>query len=186
MLHIHSLVYSHIADVKEAAAEFDQHPLQGVGTDDSAEDINERDVSITDAMQQNHVPDKVRVRLLPEGFLSPSPDRGDDGGNVERLGVRVKIIVQRVIAYVAVERNLDVILSTTALAKDCAQLPAKIALDFENNAGELALRIVGSIREELPHCRKDKCLSFAGTDGPDNGDPGVEATLRQGQPMWGR
>ena len=99
-----------IAGGAEAAPNFDQHFLQTSSADDSTEEINHREVSVADTVQQNHISDQVRVGLLPERFPALAPDAGDDGGDIECLGIGIERIVQRVIADVAIERHLYIIL----------------------------------------------------------------------------
>src|ERR1700742_899513 len=93
----------------EARPYFDQHLFQASGTDHGAEEIDQGQVSITNAMEQNHIPDKIGVRLLPKRLLALAPDRRDDGGDIECLRVGIKRVVQRVVADIAVERDLDII-----------------------------------------------------------------------------
>ena len=54
-------------------------------------------------MQQDHVPHKVGVGLLPERFLAPAPYRSDDGGDIERLGIGIERVVERVVTDIAIE-----------------------------------------------------------------------------------
>jgi hypothetical protein len=88
-------------------------------------------------VQQDHVPYKVGVRLLPERFLALTPYRRDDRGDVERLRVSIERVVQRVVADVAIERDFDIILFAPAPFEDALKLTAKIAFDFQDDTGEL-------------------------------------------------
>ena len=74
----------------EAPPGLGQHLLQRPGADHGAEDVEHGDVSVTDAMQHNHVPDKVGVGLLPEWLAAFAPDGDDDRGDVERLRVSIE------------------------------------------------------------------------------------------------
>ncbi len=84
--------------------------------DDGAEDVEHGHVPVADPMQHDDVPYKVCVALLPEWFFALAPDGGDDGGDIERQRIGVRIIVERVIADVAGERDFDVILDASAAA----------------------------------------------------------------------
>src|SRR5258708_23686270 len=92
----------------------DEHLFKFPGADNCAENIDQGDVVVAHAMKQNDVPDEVGVGLLPERLLALAPDRGDDRGDVVGLGIGVKVIVQRVVTDVSVERDLDVVLFSSA------------------------------------------------------------------------
>ena len=143
-------------------------------------------VPVADAMQHDDVPDQVGVGLLPERFFALAPDGDDDGGDVERLRVGVGIAVERVIANVAIERDIDIILSPPAAFQYPLHLTAQVAFHLKHDAGEPAQWIAGAIREELPHGRQDDGLGLAGADGPDDADTCVETALRDRQPARGR
>ena len=132
-----------VAGGAEARADLRQHPFERARADDGAEEIDHREVSIADAVQQDDVSHKVGVGLLPEGFLALAPYRRDDGGDVERLRVGIERVVQRVVANVAVERDLDIILFPPAPLEDALKLAAEIAFDLKDDAGELPFGIVG-------------------------------------------
>jgi hypothetical protein len=41
-------------------------------------------------VEQDYVPNKVGVGLLPEGFLALAPYRSDDRGDIESLGIGIE------------------------------------------------------------------------------------------------
>ncbi len=106
-------------------------------------------------MEQDHVPHKVGVRLLPKWFLALAPYRGDDGGDVERLRVGVERIIQWIVADVAIKRDLDIILFASALFEDALKLAAEIAFHLKDDARQPALGIVGAVRKQLTHRRQN-------------------------------
>ena len=92
-------------------------------------------------MEQDHVPDELCVRLLPERFLTLAPDRGNDRGDVECLSIGVERVIQRVVADVTTQRDLDITVLPPAPFQDALKLPAEIAFDVKDDAGESACGI---------------------------------------------
>jgi hypothetical protein len=86
--------------------------------------IDHREVPVADAVQHDYVADQIGVRLLPERFLAFAPDRRDDGGDVECLGVGIERVVQRVVANVAIERDFDIVLFASTPFQDALKLAA--------------------------------------------------------------
>src|SRR6266851_234863 len=114
-------------------------------------------------MKNDDVSNQIGIRLLPEGFLPPAPDGRDDGGDVEGLGVRIKIIVQGIVTDVRFEADIDVVRLSTALCQDARQVPAKIAFDLQNDAGKFLFPIARPVSEQLVHRRENQAPSFAPT-----------------------
>ncbi len=52
---------ANIGNMTEPRADFNEHLLQCPGADDGTKDVEHGDVPVTDAVQHNHVPDKVGV-----------------------------------------------------------------------------------------------------------------------------
>jgi len=134
-------------------------------------------------VQQDHVPHEVGIGLLPERFPALAPYRSNDGGDVERLRVRIERVVQRVITNVTSKRDLDIVLFASAPFKDALKLAAEVAFDFENDTGELSFRVVGAICEQLAHRRQNQPISFATPYRAEGCDAGIEAALRDGEPV---
>ena len=61
-------------------------------------------------MKKDDELDEVGVGLLPEGLLAPAEKVVQKRGDVVREGVRVQVVVERVVAVLGIETDFDVIL----------------------------------------------------------------------------
>src|SRR5882724_8613011 len=100
---------SDIAGLADPATCFSQQLFQASGGNHGAKNVHQRDVSGLNAVKHDDVAHEVGVGLLPEGFFPFAPDGGDDRSNIEGLSVRIKIVVQRVVANVRIQADIDVV-----------------------------------------------------------------------------
>src|SRR5439155_18531690 len=73
-------------------------------------DIEEGDIVVGGLMKEDDELDEVGVRLLPERFLATAEKVVQERGDVVSEGVRVQVIVERVVAVFGIEADFDVIL----------------------------------------------------------------------------
>src|SRR5229473_4749834 len=81
-------------------------------------DIEERDVVVGNLVKKDDELDEIGVRLLPEGFLASAKEIVQERGDVVREGVRVQVVVERVVAVFGIEANFDVILGPLVTVED--------------------------------------------------------------------
>ncbi len=79
----------------------------------------ERGVPVADATQRDHELQQVGVGLLPERFLGPPEEVVQQRSQGIGHGVRVEIVVQRVVAEPGVEADLQVVVATSSLGRGC-------------------------------------------------------------------
>ena len=128
---------------------------------DVAVHLGERGVAVGEASQQDHELQQVGVRLLPERLLALAEQvvqqRGDGIGH--RVGV--EIVVQRVVADVGVEPDLDVVRLPPAGPQHGLHLPAEVALDLHDEAAHLVVRVVrcasARVDPRTGTCRRTSC-----------------------------
>src|SRR5262249_7611017 len=100
-------------------------------------------------MQQDHKLDQVGAGLLPERLLAAAKEIGHQRGDAERQRIGVEIVVKRVVAVNGCETDFDVVLVTTVLLQDLANLLAEIPFDLQHESTESLRRLIGSVPEEL-------------------------------------
>ncbi|PYX59144.1 MAG: hypothetical protein DMG76_06700 [Acidobacteria bacterium] len=99
------------------------------------------------SVEDDDVSNQIRVGLLPERFFSLAPDGRDDRSDIEGLCVWIKVVVQRVVANVRIEADIDVVLFAPKLLQDSPQVSAEISFNFENDTGQFFRRILSFISE---------------------------------------
>jgi hypothetical protein len=70
---------------------------------------------------------EVGIGLLPEGFLAFAEEIVEQRSNVVRERISVEVVVQRVVAVVRVQVDLDVVLFASVLLEDVLDLVAEVA-----------------------------------------------------------
>ena len=96
---------------------FRDHGAELVRVDDVLVDLEERDVVVEDLMQEDHEFDEVRAGLLPKGLLPFAEEIRHQRGDAVGQGIRVEVVVQRVVAVAGVETDFDVIVAATVVAR---------------------------------------------------------------------
>ena len=145
--------------------------------------LRERRVAVGDAPQQDHELQQVGVGLLPERFLRLAEQvvqqRGDGVGH----GVRVEVVVQRVVADAGVEPDLDVVRLASRALQHGAHLAAEVALHFQDEAADLAVGISAAPAQQLVHVGIHARGRLAGAHGAQHHDAGVEPALGDREPL---
>src|SRR6266851_5388058 len=111
-----------VAGLADPATCFSQQLFQAPGGDHGAKNVHQRDVSGLNAVKHDDVAHEVGVGLLPERFFPFAPDGGDDRSNIESLGIGIEVVVQRVIANVRIQTDVDVVPFTAASLQDSSDL----------------------------------------------------------------
>ena len=128
--------------------------------EDVAIHLGEGRVAVREAPQQDDELEQIRVRLLPERLLRLAEQVVDQRRDGVGNGVRIEIVVERVVADVATEADLGVVRGTSGTREHPVHLLAEVALDFEDKAANLALGIAGLPAEELVGVRDTCTLMF--------------------------
>src|SRR5438552_14868716 len=108
---------------------------------------------------------------LPNKLLSRLPNRISDG-------VRVEVVVQRVVADAGMQPDFEVVRFATGGLQHPLYLPAEVPLHFEDESTDFPLRIARAPPQELIDVRIHARGGLAGADGAENHDARVEAALR--------
>ena len=82
-----------------------------------------------------------------------------------------------------VHADLHVVLFTFRCFENLADVVAEVALHFEDQRGGPALRIPGLPAKQLPGKRVHASRGLTRADRPEDGDSGVEAALRDHEPI---
>ena len=82
-----------------------------------------------------------------------------------------------------VHADLHVILLTFRCFENLADVVAEVPLDFQDQRGGPALRILRLPAKQLPGKRVHASRGLTRADRPEDGDPGVEAPLRDHEPI---
>ena len=88
--------------------------------------------------------------------------------------------MQRVVADVAAQADLDVVLGASAVRQDVAHLPTEVALHLEDQATNLAVRIVGAPPQELLGEGVQRGGRRPGAQGTQHHHTRVQPALRHG------
>ena len=136
-------------------------PIDLLVVQDVAVDLGERGVAVADASQQNDELQQVGVRLLPERLLRSAEQVVQQRGHGIGDGVRIQLVVQRVVADAGIEPDLDVVRVTACPVEHRSHLATEVALHFQDQATELARRIVrpssGAVGRRTDTCRRTSC-----------------------------
>ncbi len=148
-----------------------------------AVNLRERRVAHREAPEQDHELEQVRVRHLPERLLRLAEEiveqRGDGVGH--RVGVQV--VLERVVADTRIEADLHVVVGATRALQHAPHLAAEVALHLEHEPGDLAVLVLALPPEELIDVGIHARGGLAGAHGAEHHDAGVEAPLRNREPL---
>ena len=97
-------------------------------------------------MENDDIANQIRVGLLPEGFFSFAPDRCDDRSDIEGLCVWIKVVVQRVVANVRIEADIDVVLFASTLFQDSEN-------ELVGRRLRLGDKVVIAVTDRDPRCK---------------------------------
>ena len=133
--------------------------------DDVSIHLGQRRVSVADPAQRDHELQEICVGLLPERFLRASEEVVQQRSDGVRHGVRIEVVVQRVVAEAGVEPDLEVVVCAACVRQDAAHLLAEVALHLQNQAADLcapdpgvasaaAGRRTGTCRPTSSRCRR--------------------------------
>src|SRR2546422_1961629 len=150
--------------------------------DDVAVDLGEGRIAVGDPAQRNDKLEEIRVRLLPEGLLRLAEQVIEQAADRIGDGVRVEVVVQRVVADAGMQPDFEVVRFATGGLQHPLYLPAEVPLHFEDESTDFPLRIARSPPQELIDVRIHARGGLAGADGAENHDARVEAALRNRQP----
>ena len=127
--------------------------------------------------------DEVGAGLLPEGLLAGPEELVEQRGDA--VGQRVGIHVRRegVPLPAAAEPDLQVVAPASRLVEDLPDLVAEVAFDFKHQAGRAFRLVVRLPAEQLPGEGMHAGRRLAGADRAEDGEPGVEPPLVEGEPL---
>src|ERR1019366_2698793 len=80
--------------------------------------------------------------------------------------------------------DLDVVVGTAVTREDVADVPAEVALDFEDETADPAGWVVRLVREQLLDVRVHAGRGLPRPDGAHDDHPRVEPALRNDEPAW--
>ena len=158
--------------------------LESLGVDGEAVDVAEgHPAGGEDAVELDDPPHQVRRRLLPEGVLPAAEELVEKRG--ERVGQAVAVQVGRegIPLPAPAEREFDVVVPAAGVREDLADVVAEVALDLEDKRRRPLAGVVGLPGEQLLGEGPHAAAGLPGADGSEDGDAGVEAPLRDGQPF---
>src|SRR6185436_4924104 len=107
----------------------------------------------------------------------------EEGRDGVRDGVRVQIVVQRVVAVAGIQADFEVVVRATGLGQHGPNLTAEISFHLHDQAADLPLWIVSAPTQELVDVWIHAGGRLAGSDRAKNRDTGVEPALRDCQPV---
>src|SRR5258708_24803044 len=94
-------------------------------------DIEEGHVVVGDLVKKDDEFNEVRVRLLPERFLTATEKIVQKRSDVIRKRIRIEIIVKRVVAVVGIETDFDVIVGPAMTRQKLIYLLAEVAFHIK-------------------------------------------------------
>ena len=145
-------------------------------------DLRECGVPVDHLAEENHELHEIGVRLLPERLLAAAVQIVQQAGDGVGERVRFEVVVERVVAVRRVESDLDVVLFAPMPPEDFLDLPAEVALHFQDEAADFVLGIPRPPGEELLDVRIHAARGLPGADGAENHHPGVQAAARDREP----
>jgi hypothetical protein len=93
--------------------------------------------------------------------------------------------VQGVVAILGIERNLDVVFAAPIAIENLLHLATEVALDLQNQAADPLILIRRPIRKDLVGERVHAATRFSGSNCTENGYPGEQSALGNGEPSRG-
>ena len=96
--------------------------FQELGVDGAFVNIKQGHVVIQDLVQEDDELDQIRIGLLPEWVFAASKQVIEQRGDAEGQGIGVLVIVQRVVAVLAMQADFDVIFAASVFAKKLTDL----------------------------------------------------------------
>src|SRR5580704_15654941 len=93
--------------------------------------IEEGHIVVGDLVKKDDEFNEVRVRLLPERFLTATEKIVQKRSDVICKRVRIEIVVKRVVAVVGIETDFDVIVGPAMTGENLIYLLAEVAFHFE-------------------------------------------------------
>ena len=150
-----------------------------------AVDLGERGVPVGESAKQNDELQQVRVCLLPERFLRSSEQIVQQRGDGIRHGVRVEVVVERVVTDAGVESDLDVVFVSSSVPQDGQgrTCPLKSPFDLQHQTANLPLRPSTARQpQQSIESRIHAGGRLAGTHRAQNHDSCVQSSLRDRQP----
>ena len=90
----------------------------------------------------------------------------------------VQIIVQRVVAEIGVQTDLDVVAFPTEFFEDGAHLITEITFYFEDKSADALFGIAGTIAQQLSRVGIHATVGLAAANGAEDDDAGEEASFR--------
>ena len=151
--------------------------------DDVAVHLGERRVPVGDPAQRDDELQQIRVRLLPERFLRLAEQVVQQPADRVGDGVRVEIVVQRVVADAGVEPDFEIVrsrdsrpaASAAPAGRSRPSLPARgrrLCARHHPPASAASWSTYGYMQADV----------LPVPDGAENHDAGVEAALRDREP----
>ena len=110
---------------------------------------------------------------MPERFRRFSKQVVEQAGDCIRDGVRIQIVVQRVVAVTGIQTNLEVIVCASGLGEHGANLVAEVAFDLHHKPADFPLRILSAPSKELIDVRIHAGGRLSGAHGAENCDARV-------------
>src|ERR1019366_6795146 len=145
-------------------------------------DIEEGDIVVGDLVKEDEEVHQVRVRLLPERFFAAAKEIVQKSGDAVSQFVGVEIALERVVAVFGVETDFNVILAPAVAVEYVFHLVAEVAFDFQDQATDAFVFLVGFIGKNLLGKRIHAATGFARADSAENGNSGEQSPFRNGEP----
>src|ERR1700683_3316489 len=145
-------------------------------------DIEERDVVVGDLVEKDDELHEVGVSLLPERFLAAAEEIVQERGDIVGEGVRIEVIVERVVAVFGIETDFDVILGSLVTIQDVSYLAAKVPLHLQDKTADPLFLVGRLVREDLFGKRKHAARSLAASNRTQDSDSRKQTALGNGEP----
>lgn len=175
-------VEKNAAGGSEERLSFSNLRLEKLGVDGAVINVEESDVAIDEPMQEDDELHDVGRGHGPERIASFTEVERDEAREGIRERVGVEIVFEWVVAVVAVERDLDIVVFAPVRRENLAHLVAEIALHLEHEPADATRGIKALVGKELLGEWAHAARRLAGPDGAEDCNSSEQTALRDGEP----